>query len=222
MTEANDIFFGTLEQYTTDATAGAAILAAVAAALRDAPSLKATARNDAATNLRWFATRPEGERVQIMALAAAVRKYLTKEDGRQKQTQTPAAFRLDCLQLAAAIYRHLRKKKSAVSTVVEATTIQTRAAYIAIVKSNLPLINQMRATKRTRNWSIISDTLKAITGKTIPPAALSKTYAEAMEQTRRSDALPPMIMSHYENERISTETREAYEQAGYTGIDGSA
>ena len=222
MTEANDIFFGTLEQYTTDATAGAAILAAVAAAVKDAPSLKATARDDAAINLRWFATRPEGERVQIMALAAAVRKYLANEDGRQKQTQTPAAFRLDCLQLAAAIYRHLRKKKSAVSTVVEATTIQTRAAYIAIVKSNLPLINQMRGTKRTRNWAIISDTLKAITGKTIPPATLSKIHAEVSAEVQSRATTAPQIMTHYENERISDETREAYEQAGYTGIEGSA
>ncbi len=220
MQEANDIFFGTLEQYTHDSTAGAAVLAAVTATLDDAPTLKTSASDDAALNLRWFSTRTESERVQIMALAAAVKRYIAKTEGRRTNEQAPAAYALKCLQLAAAIYRHLKNKKSAVSNVVEATTIQTRAAYTAIVKSNILLINQMRQVKKTRNWSKISETLKIVTGKKIPPATIAKIHAEVTADTQHHIAtMEPQYMTHWEKEKISDETREAYEQAGYLGID---
>ena len=220
MQEANDIFFGTLEQYTHDSTAGAAVLAAVTATLDDAPTLKTSASDEAPLNLRWFSTRPESERVQIMALVAAVKRYIAQTEGRRTNEQAPAAYALKCLQLAVAIYRHLKNKKSAVSNVVEATTIQTRAAYLAIVRSNILLINQMRQAKRTRNWSKISETLKIVTGKKIPPATLAKVHAEVTAETQqRIVTMEPQYMTHWEKEKISNETREAYEKAGYLGID---
>lgn len=90
---------------------------------------------------------------------------------------------------------------------------------MAIVKSNLPLINQMRQVKRTRNWTIISATLETITGKKIPAATLAKIHAEVTEgiKARKNDA--PPIMTHFENERISDEMKAAYEKAGYENIE---
>lgn len=216
MQEANDIFFGTLEQYTHDSTAGAAVLAAVAATLDDAPTLKTSASDEAPLNLRWFSTRPESERVQIMALAAAVKRYIAQTEGRRTNEQAPAAYALRCLQLAAAIYRHLKNKKSAVSNVVKATTIQTRAAYLAIVRSNILLINQMRQVKKMRSWSMISDALKVVTGKKIPPSTLLKVHAEVTAEIQARANAPAMVApTHWEKEEISDETREAYAAAGF-------
>lgn len=219
MNEANEIFFNTLQQYTTDATAGAAIVAAISDVLKNTPTLITAARDEAQTNLRWFASRDEWERIQIFALAAAVNKYTTQTEGRARKNQKPAAARLDCLQLAAALYRFLKKKKSEVSRIVQATTIRTRAAYKAIIKSNLAIINQLRQVKRTRNWSTISAALETITGQRIPPTTLAKIHAEVTEEIRaRANDTPPR-MSHFANERISDEMRTAYEKAGYENIE---
>lgn len=212
---ANEIFFDTLEQYTHDATAGAAVRAAIADALTHSPDLIESAAKDAQTNLRWFSARPKKERVQIMALAAAVQRYKAQHGERAEQTQAPAAARLDCLELATALYRYLKKYKKAVDHVVEQTTIQTRAAYAAIVRSNLQLITQCRQRKATRNWSRIADIIKAATGKTIPAATLSKVYADVLAKQAAGGSVAPAVMTHWENERIDPETAAAYEKAGY-------
>lgn len=215
MHTANEIFFSTLEQYTHDSTAGAAILAAVADALTQSPDLIESATKNAQTNLRWFSARPQKERVQIMALAAAVKKWKARNGERAAQTKTPAAARLDCLELATAIFRHLQKYKKAVDHVVAQTTIRTHAAYVAIVRSNLPLITELRSRKQTKNWSKISDIIKAATGKTIPAATLPRVYAEVLAKQADRAGVIPAVMTHYENEVISDELAAAYQKAGY-------
>ncbi len=212
---ANEIFFDTLEQYTHDSTAGVAVLAAIADALATSPELLTSAEKEAATNLRWFSARPKKERVQIMALASAVKKWKARQGERAEQTKAPAAARLDCLELATAIFRYLKKYKRAVDHVVEQTAIRTRAAYAAIVRSNLPLINELRSRKQTRNWCKISDILKAATGKQIPPAALAKVYTDVLaKQADRADAVP-LVPTTWIGQRVSEETAAAYEKAGY-------
>lgn len=216
MEEANEIFFSTLKQYATDPTPGAAIAEAVAAALAQAPELAALPEAETQKILRWFSDRPREERVQILALSAAVKKVKDK-GGRSEYRKHPAESRLEHLELAAAIYRHLRKKKTAVAAVVESTNIQTKAAYQALVASNLGLINQMRSVKKTRNWTKISETLQVLTGKKIPPTTLSKLYTEITNGVvvRLNEQSGAPVMAHFLNESVSKETRAAYEKAGY-------
>lgn len=217
MEEANDIFFSTLEQYAVEATAGAAIAEAVAAALAQAPELATLPEAETQKILRWFSDRPRDERVQILALAEATKKYKAREEGRGEMRKRPAESRLEHLELAAAIYRHLKRKKTAVAAVVESTNIQTKAAYQALVASNLGLINQMRSVKKTRNWTKISETLQVITGKKIPPTTLSKVYSEITSGVvvRLSEQVTPQPMAHFLNEHIEKETIEAYKKAGF-------
>ena len=217
MEEANDIFFSTLQQFTTDPTPGAAIAEAVAAALAQAPELATLPEAETQKILRWFSDRPRDERVQILALAEATKKYKAREEGRSEMRRRPAESRLEHLELAAAIYRHLRRKKTAVAAVVESTNIQTKAAYTALVSANLGLISQMRSVKKTRNWTKISETLQVVSGKKIPPTTLSKIYAEVTEGVvvRLNEQVTPQPMAHFLNESVSKETRAAYEKAGY-------
>lgn len=216
MEEANDIFFSTLQQYATDPTPGAAIAEAVAAALAQAPELATLPEAETQKILRWFSDRPREERVQILALSAAVKKVKDK-GGRSEYRKHPAESRLEHLELAAAIYRHLRRKKTAVAAVVENANIQTKAAYMALVRSNLGLIDQLRSVKKTRNWTKISETLKTLTGMKIPPTTLSKVYGEVTSGVvvRLSEQTKPLEMAHFVNEHIDQSTREAYEKAGY-------
>lgn len=216
MEEANDIFFSTLEQYATDPTPGAAIAEAVAAALAQAPELAALPEAETQKILRWFSDRPREERVQILALSSAVKKVKDK-GGRSEYRKHPAESRLEHLELAAAIYRHLKRKKTAVAAVVESTNIQTKAAYTALVSANLGLINQMRSVRKTRNWTKISETLQVVSGKKIPPTTLSKVYSEITSGVvvRLSEQVTPQPMAHFVNEHIDQSTREAYEKAGF-------
>lgn len=217
MEEANDIFFDTLMQYTQEATAGAAIAEAVAAALAQAPELAALSEAETQKILRWFSDRPRAERTQIIALSEAVKKHKASEEGRSEYRKHPAESRLEHLELAAAIYRHLKRKKTAVSQVVETANIQTKAAYLAIVRSNIGLIDQLRSVKKTRNWTKIAETLKVVTGMKIPPTTLSKIYSEVTEGVvvRLNEQVEPQPMAHFVNERIDQSTREAYEKAGF-------
>ncbi|MBE6094548.1 MAG: hypothetical protein E7199_03625 [Schwartzia succinivorans] len=217
MEEANDIFFSTLEQYATEASAGAAIAEAVAAALAQAPELAALPEAETQKILRWFSDRPRDERVQILALAEGVKKHKAGEEGRSEMRKRPAESRLEHLELAAAIYRHLKRKKTAVAAVVESTNIQTKAAYTALVSANLGLINQMRSVQKTRNWTKISETLQVLTGKKIPPTTLSKVYSEITSGivVRLSEQVTPQPMAHFLNEHIDQSTRKAYEKAGF-------
>lgn len=217
MEEANEIFFSTLEQYAVEATAGAAIAEAVAAALAQAPELATLPEAETQKILRWFSDRPRDERVQILALAEATKKYKAREEGRGEMRKRPAESRLEHLELAAAIYRHLKRKKTAVAAVVESTNIQTKAAYTALVSANLGLISQMRSVKKTRNWTKISETLQVVSGKKIPPTTLSKIYSEVTEGVvvRLSEQTEAPVMTHFLNEEISTETKEAYKKAGF-------
>ncbi len=217
MEEANEIFFSTLEQYTSEASAGAAIAEAVAAALAQAPELAALPEAETQKILRWFSDRPRDERVQILALAEGVKKHKAGEEGRSEMRRRPAESRLEHLELAAAIYRHLKRKKTAVAAVVESTNIQTKAAYTALVSANLGLINQMRSVRKTRNWTKISETLQVVSGKKIPPTTLSKIYSEVTEGVvvRLSEQTEAPVMAHFVNESVSKETRAAYEKAGY-------
>ncbi len=217
MEEANEIFFSTLEQYAVEATAGAAIAEAVAAALAQAPELATLPEAETQKILRWFSDRPRDERVQILALAEATKKYKAREEGRSEMRKRPAESRLEHLELAAAIYRHLKRKKTAVAAVVESTNIQTKAAYTALVSANLGLINQMRSVRKTRNWTKISETLQVLTGKKIPPTTLSRIYSEVTEGVvvRLSEQTEAPKMSHFINEHIDKTVVEAYEKAGY-------
>ncbi len=217
MEEANEIFFSTLEQYAVEATAGAAIAEAVAAALAQAPELATLPEAETQKILRWFSDRPRDERTQIIALAEGVKKHKAGEEGRSEMRRRPAESRLEHLELAAAIYRHLKRKKTAVAAVVESTNIQTKAAYQALVASNLGLISQMRSVKKTRNWTKISETLQVVSGKKIPPTTLAQVYAEVTEGVvvRLSEQVAPQPMAHFVNERIDQSTREAYEKAGF-------
>lgn len=217
MEEANEIFFSTLEQYAVEASAGAAIAEAVAAALAQAPELATLPEAETQKILRWFSDRPRGERVQILALAEGVKKHQAGEEGRSEMRRRPAESRLEHLELAAAIYRHLRRKKTAVAAVVESTNIQTKAAYTALVSANLGLISQMRSVKKTRNWTKISETLQVVSGKKIPPTTLSKIYSEVTEGVvvRLNEQVTPQPMAHFVNEHIDQSTREAYEKAGF-------
>ncbi len=210
---ANEIFFATLEQFTTDSSAGAAIIAAVADVL-DESDFRTSAKADAQTNLRWFSSQAEPVRVQVIALAAAVRTYCIKAEGRASIQAAPAATRLEHLETAVALYRHLRKRKTAVAAVVEKTQIQTKAAYKAIVRSHLHLINEMRGAKATRAWQTISRMLYQLVHIKIPAQTLAKVYAEVTLETQERQGAEK-IMSHFENERITAETRKAFEQAGY-------
>lgn len=217
MEEASDIFFSTLAQYASEASAGAAIAEAVAAALAQAPELATLPEAETQKILRWFSDRPRDERVQILALAEGVKKHKAGEEGRSEMRKRPAESRLEHLELAAAIYRHLKRKKTAVAAVVESTNIQTKAAYLALVRSNLGLIDQLRSVKKTRNWTKISEALKVVTGKKIPPTTLAKVYAEVTEGVvvRLNSQTEAPAMAHFVNEHIDRSTREAYEKAGY-------
>lgn len=217
MEEANDIFFSTLKQYATDPTPGAAIAEAVAAALAQAPELASLSEAETQKILRWFSDRPRDERVQILALAEATKKYKAREEGRGEMRKRPAESRLEHLELAAAIYRHLRRKKTAVAQVVETANIQTKAAYLALVRSNLGLIDQLRSVKKTRNWTKISETLKVTSGMKIPPTTLSKLYGEVTSGVvvRLNEQVTPQPMAHFINEHIDESTRKAYEKAGF-------
>lgn len=217
-TIANNIFFDTLQQFTTDPAAGGAVRAAVHAALESAPELYDRAEKEAATNLRWFSAQGADRRVQIMALAEAVKKHEQQKRGRTRDGVEPARARLEYLQIATAIYRHLAKKKTAVNEVVKETAIQTSAAYRAIVRANLPLIKQLRGVKTTKNWQTISKILYQVIHTKIPSGTLSKIATEELTKAGAGAVVAPLVMTHYEKEEISTETRQAYEQAGYINI----
>ncbi len=217
MEEANNIFFDSLDQYATDSSAAKSIIESVEFALKHAPELETLPEAERQRNLRWFSDRPRAERVQILALTKAVKKVKDPEGGRIEYRKHPAESRLGHLELAAAIYRLLRRKKTAVSQVVESANIQTKAAYLALVRSNLELINQLRSVKKTRNWTKISEALKVVTGKKIPPTTLAKVYAEVTEGVvvRLNAQTEAPAMAHFVNEHIDRSTREAYEKAGY-------
>lgn len=220
----NSIFFNTLAQYARDSSAGPAISAAVADVLMHSPDFypaDALEEKQARTNIHWMSVQPVDVREQIIALSTAVQKHAQKNGGKKHIQETPALARLEHIEIAIAMYRYLMKKKAAINHIVENTQNHTQAAYKAIVKSNLLLIKEMRQQSNTRPWTTISKTLQALTGHKIPSTTLSKLVTEIDSGAAKYEPLSalnrpvPKIMTRWEGDNISAETRAAYEKAGY-------
>lgn len=220
----NSIFFNTLAQYARDSSAGPAILAAVTDVLTHTPDFfpaDALDEKQARTNIHWMSVQPVNVREQIIALSTAIQKHTQKNGDKKHLKEAPALARLEHIEIAIAMYRYLRKKKSAINHIVKNTQNHTQAAYNAIVKSHLSLIKEMRQKSNTRPWITISRTLQALTGHKIPPATLSKIVAEIDADAARYEPFStlnrstPRVMTRWKGDNISEETRAAYEKAGY-------
>lgn len=220
----NSIFFNTLAQYARDSSAGPAISAAVADVLTHSPDFypaDALEEKQARTNIHWMSVQPVNIREQIIALSTAVQKHAQKNGGKKHIQETPALARLEHIEIAIAMYRYLQKKKAAINHIVENTQNRTQAAYKAIIKSNLSLIKEMRKQSNTRPWTTISKTLQALTGHKIPSTTLSKLVTEIDSGAAKYEPLStlnrpaPKIMTRWEGDNISEETRAAYKKAGY-------
>ncbi len=220
----NSIFFNTLAQYARDSSAGPAINAAVADVLTHSPDFypaDALKEKQARTNIHWMSVQPVNVREQIIALSTAIQKYAQKNGAKKHMQEAPALARLEHIEIAIAMYRYLMKKKAAINHIVENTQNRTQAAYKAIVKSNLSLIKEMRQQSNTRPWTTISKTLQALTGHKIPSTTLSKLVAEINSGAAKYEPLSilnraqPRVMTRWEGDNISEETRAAYEKAGY-------
>lgn len=220
----NSIFFDTLQQFARDSSAGAAILSAVDDLLSHTPDFfpdEALEEENAKINLRWFAAQPAEVREQIIALTKAIQKFARQNGSKKHMQEAPALAHLEHLEIAAAMYRYLKKRKTAVNHIVEHAQIRTQAAYKAIVRSNLTLIKELRQRKDSRAWTTISRALHAVTGHKIPAASLSKIVAEvdaeaAKYSTMADHSAKPKIMTRWENDKVGEEMRAAYERAGYT------
>lgn len=224
----NSIFFNTLSQYARDSSAGPAISAAVSDVLTHASDFyvdKALEEKQARTNIHWMSVQPINIREQIIALSTAIQKHAQKNGGKKHIQETPALARLEHIEIAIAMYRYLQKKKAAINHIVENTQNRTQAAYKAIVKSNLSLIKEMRQQSNTRPWTTISKTLQALTGHKIPSTTLSKIVAEINSGVAQYAPLStlnraqPRVMTRWEGDNISEETRAAYEKAGYKIVE---
>ena len=220
----NSIFFDTLAQYTRDSSAGPAILAAVTDVLTHTPDFfpaDALEEKQARTNIHWMSVQPVNVREQIIALSTAIQKHTQKNGDKKHMKEAPALARLEHIEIAIAMYRYLKKKKSAINHIVENTQNHTQAAYKAIVRSHLSLIKEMRQKSSTRPWITISRTLQALTGHKIPSTTLSKIVAEIDADAATYKPLStlnraqPRVMTRWEGDTISAETRAAYEKAGY-------
>lgn len=219
----NSIFFDTLAQYARDSSAGPAILGAVADVLTHALGFLPDAvlcEKTAQTNLRWFSAQPIAIREQIIALAAAVQKWARKNGSKKRIQEMPALAHLEHIEVAVAMYRYLQKRKTAVNHIVSNTKNQTHAAYKAVVRSNLPMIREMRQRKDSRAWTTISRALQAVTGHKIPTTSLSKIVAEIDADVAKYTALAnhsarPHIMTRWKGDKIDEEVKAAYKKAGY-------
>ncbi len=213
----NAIFFDTVAQFTTDPSAGATLLEAVAAYVEDESFSRSEATEARAeSNLRWFSAQPREVKIQIVALSGTVRKYYATHGERASMTKEPAARRLEHFEIAVSMYRNLKQKKKAVVALVQKSPVQSRAAYKAIVRVNYTIIKEMRQSHKA--WSVIGQTLKVLTGQKVPPALLPVMYKE-VEAEIKARANLPKVMTHYEGERTSEETIAAYRAAGYDGIE---
>ena len=219
----NSIFFNTLAQFARDSSAGPAINAAVADILTHASDFyieDALEEKNAQTNLRWFSAQPVDVREQVIALTKAIQKHARQNGDKKRMQEMPALVYLEHLEIAAAMYRYL-KKKAAINHIVENTQNRTQAAYKAIIKSNMSLIKEMRQQSNTRPWTTISKTLQALTGHKIPSTTISKIVAEINSGLAKYEPLStlnraaPKVMTRWEGDNISEETRAAYEKAGY-------
>ena len=224
----NSIFFNTLAQYARDSSAGPAILAAVADVLTHTSDFypsDALNEKQARTNIHWMSVQPVDVREQIIALSTAIQKHAQKNGNKKHMQEAPALARLEHIEIAIAMYRYLRKTKSAINHIVENTQNHTQAAYNAIVKSHLSLIKEMRQKSNTRPWTTISRALQALTGHKIPSTTISKIVAEIDSDAARYESLStlnrgaPRIMTRWEGDNISEETRAAYEKAGYKIVE---
>ena len=220
----NSIFFNTLSQFARDSSAGPAINAAVEDVLTHAPDFygeDALVEETAKTNLRWFSAQSVDIREQVIALTKAIQKHARQNGDKKRMQEMPALMYLEHLEIAAAMYRYLMKKKAAINHIVENTQNRTQAAYKAIIKSNLTLIKEMRQQNNTRPWTTISRTLHALTGHKIPSTTISKIVAEINSGIAKYEPLStlnraaPKVMARWEGDNISEETRAAYEKAGY-------
>ncbi len=220
----NSIFFNTLAQFARDSSAGPAISAAVDDVLTHASDFyidEALEEKNAQTNLRWFSAQPVDVREQVIALTKAIQKHARQNGDKKRMQEMPALVYLEHLEIAAAMYRYLMKKKAAINHIVENTQNRTQAAYKAIIQSNLSLIREMRQQSNTRPWTTISKTLQALTGHKIPSSTISKIVAEIDSGAAKYEPLStlnrpaPKIMTRWEGDNISEETRAAYEKAGY-------
>ncbi len=220
----NSIFFNTLTQFARDSSAGPAISAAVDDVLTHAPDFyveEALEEKNAQTNLRWFSAQPVDVREQVIALTKAIQKHARQNGDKKRMQEMPALVYLEHLEIAAAMYRYLMKKKAAINHIVENTQNRTQAAYKAIIQSNLSLIREMRQQSNTRPWTTIGKTLQALTGHKIPSSTISKIVAEIDSGAAKYEPLStlnrptPKIMTRWEGDNISEETRAAYEKAGY-------
>ncbi len=220
----NSIFFNTLAQYARDSSAGPAISAAVTDVLTHSPDFypaDALEEKQARTNIHWMSVQSVNVREQIVALSTAIQKHVQKNGGKKHIQEAPALARLEHIEIAIAMYRYLQKKKAAINHIVENTQNRTQAAYKAIIKSNLSLIKEMRKQSNTRPWTTISKTLQALTGHKIPSTTLSKIVAEINSGAAKYVPLStlnrpaPRVMTRWEGDNISEETRAAYKKAGY-------
>ena len=220
----NSIFFSTLSQFARDSSAGPAISAAVEDVLTHASDFyveDALVEETAKTNLRWFSAQPVDTREQVIALTKAIQKYYRQNGDKKRMQEMPALTYLEHLEIAAAMYRYLQKKKAAINHIVENTQNRTQAAYRAIIKSNLTLIKEMRQQGNTRPWTTISKMLQALTGHKIPSTTISKIVSEIDSGAAKYEPLStlnraqPRVMTRWEGDNISEETRAAYEKAGY-------
>lgn len=220
----NSIFFNTLRMYARDSSAVPAISAAVEDVLAHAPDFypaEALEEKQARTNIHWMSVHSVDVREQIIALSTAIQKYAQKNGGKKHIQEAPALARLEHIEIAIAMYRYLQKKKAAINHIVENTQNRTQATYKAIIKSNLSLIKEMRQQSNTRPWTTISRTLHALTGHKIPSTTISKLVAEIDSGLAKYEPLStlnrgtPRVMTRWEGDNISEETRAAYEKAGY-------
>ena len=213
MNIANAVFVATLEQYTYDPAAAAPVLKAVEAVVEeDGFDRVAVVNNEGNVNLRWFSAQELSVQTQVMALATAVKRHYHKSD-RSLVKKLPAQMALSYLKLAIYIYRYLQRRKSVVNEIVSQAEIHQRAAYKAVVRTHLALVRDMRGRAETKAWKTISKALLAVTGTRVPPTVLSSVAKELFEEEHSE--VRPLAMSHYANERIGKETREAFEKAGY-------
>ena len=215
---ANAIFFDTLAQFTKDPSAGKAITAAVAAVANGDFVAEAIKEENAVNNLRWLSGQPKETRIEVIALSSAVRKHAANSGERASMSKEPARMRLEHIELAIAIYRHLKKRKAAVEAVVSETSNNTRASNKAVVRCHYMTIKQMRQNRDSRPWEKVARGLYALTGKKIPAAILPSLVAE-VEAELADRASLPHEMTHFEGERVPEETKEAYRLAGWGNIE---
>ena len=219
--QANEIFFSSLRQYATDTSGGAGIVAAVAAVAEREDFNRAAIVGQAGNNIIWFSRQTEQTQIEVIALAFAVKKHFNETE-RKMFKERPAQMRLEYIKIAIHIYRLLQKNKTVVNEVVDSAEIRTKAAYKAVIRANLPLIREMRQRTRTKAWVTISKALVAITGKRIPPSQMNKLVSE-VEAEMGSRTETPLVMTHFDGERIDAEVQAAYQKAGYenTGSAGA-